>query len=61
VPPAATTAILGVVMIVIALAVIMAAIGIVFMRGTAPLQPAENHEEKPDQQDKDEDDERFHV
>lgn len=48
-------------MIVIALAVIMAAIGIVFMRGTAPLQPAENHEEKPDQQDKDEDDERFHV
>jgi hypothetical protein len=57
----AATAAIFMVMIMIAVAVIMPAIGVVFMRGTAPLQPAEKHEEKSDQQDKSEDDKRFHV
>lgn len=57
---AATTTVFMIV-IMIAFAVIVTAIGIVLVLGAAPLPAAENDEEKTGQQDKGENDERFHF
>jgi hypothetical protein len=48
------------VMIVVALAVLVAAIGIVLMRLPPALPPAQNDEEKAGQQHKRKNDEQFH-
>lgn len=51
---------MGMVMVVLAMSVIMTAIRIMLMFGPAPLQIADQHEEKAGQQDECDENQRFH-